>query len=464
MIAKTEVTLPSSFRDPSGFLYCQDGDLYRQVNQVYREHYDHLMQSGLYHELVQGKLLIPHQEIFLADGVTSNPDQYKTLCPETVPFISYPYEWCFSQLKTAALITLGIQRTALKYGMTLKDASAYNIQFIGGQALLIDTLSFEIYREGQPWIAYRQFCQHFLAPLALMAHIDLRLNQLLRIHLDGIPLDLASSVLPWKTYVQFSLLSHIHLHAKSQKQYENAASRPQKDTRLRKTALLGLIDSLETAVRNLRPSVSESAWSSYYSETNYSDEAMKEKIDLVGGMLKTTTPGTVWDLGSNTGQFSRLAAQQGSYTVSFEADPLCVEANYRICKEKDETKVIPLILDLTNPSSNIGWANQERLSLQDRGPADTLLVLALIHHLAIANNVPLERIAGFFQPLCKQLVIEFVPKSDSQVKRLLATREDVFPQYTQAAFEKEFSKFFYIDRAVKIQNTERTLYLMRSQR
>ncbi len=160
MIATTEVTLPSSFRDPSGFLFRQDGGLYRQVNQVYRAHYDHLIQSGLYHELVQGKLLIPHQEIFSVAGVTSSPDQYKTLCPETIPFISYPYEWCFSQLKTAALLTLEIQKTALQFGMTLKDASAYNIQFIGGRALFIDTLSFEIYQEGQPWIAYRQFCQH----------------------------------------------------------------------------------------------------------------------------------------------------------------------------------------------------------------------------------------------------------------------------------------------------------------
>lgn len=462
MIATTEVTLPSSFRDPSGFLFHQDGGLYRQVNQVYREHYDHLIQSGLYHELVQEKLLIPHQEQFSVAGVTSSPDHYKTLCPEPIPFISYPYEWCFSQLKEAALITLEIQKTALKFGMTLKDASAYNIQFTRGRAIFIDTLSFEIYQEGQPWIAYRQFCQHFLAPLALMANIDLRLNQLLRIHLDGIPLDLTSSLLPWKTHFQFSLLSHIHLHAKSQKKYENASSTPQKYTRLRKTAFLGLIDSLETAVSGLRPSISESTWSSYYDETNYSDKSMQQKIALVGGMLDITAPRSVWDLGSNTGLFSRLAAQRGSYTVSFEADPLCVEANYRTCKEKDETNVIPLVLDLTNPSSNIGWANQERLSLQDRGPTDMLLVLALIHHLAIANNVPLARIAGFLQPLCKQLVIEFVPKSDSQVKRLLSTRKDIFPQYTQTVFEEDFGKYFSFERAVKIQNTERTLYLLKS--
>ncbi len=462
MIATTEIKVPGSFRDPSGFLFRQDGGLYRQVNQVYREHYDYLIQSGLYHELVQASLLIPHEEIFSVASVTSNLDHYKTLRPEPIPFISYPYEWCFSQLKAAALATLEIQKTALEFGMSLKDASAYNIQFIGGRAILIDTLSFEIYQEGRPWVAYRQFCQHFLAPLALMATTDLRLNQLLRIHLDGIPLDLTSSLLPWKTHFQFSLLSHIHLHARSQKRYENVSSSTRKDARLRKSAILGLIDSLETAIRNLRLSISESTWSSYYGETNYSDEAMKQKIALVGGMLDISAPQFVWDLGANTGRFSRLAAERGSYTISFEADPLCVEANYRTSQEKKETKIVPLVLDLTNPSSNIGWANQERLSLQDRGPTDTVLALALIHHLAIANNVPLGRIAQFLQPLCKQLIIEFVPKNDSQVKRLLATREDVFPHYTQETFDAEFNRFFFIERTTKIQNTERTLYLMQS--
>lgn len=462
MTATIDVKLPSSFRDPSGFLFRQDGGLYRQVNQVYRDHYDHLIQSGLYHELVQSKLLIPHKEIFSVVGITTSPDHYKTICPEPIPFISYPYEWCFSQLQAAALITLEIQKIALKFGMTLKDASAYNIQFTQGQGILIDTLSFEIYQEGQPWVAYRQFCQHFLAPLALMAKIDLRLNQLLRIHLDGVPLDLTSSLLPWKTHLQFSLLSHIHLHAKSQKQYENVSSTPQKQTPLQKRALLGLIDSLETAVRRMHPPISESTWSSYYSETNYSDQAMEEKIALVGGMLDRIVPKSVWDFGSNTGRFSRLASQRGANTVSFEGDPLCVEANYRTCREKDERSVLPLVLDLTNPSSGIGWANEERLSLKDRGPTDTLLVLALIHHLAIANNVPLAQIAEFFQPLCKHLIIEFVPKNDSQVQRLLATREDVFPGYTQEKFEQDFGKYFCLEQAAKIKNTERTLYLMRS--
>ena len=170
-----------SFRDSNGFVFWQDGALYRQVNTSYKDNYEHLMESGLYEVLVSGGLLLPHEEVNIQ---SSQPDlAYKVIRPELIPFISYPYEWCFSQLKDAALTTLEIQKTCLDFGMSLKDCSAYNIQFRKGKPVLIDTLSFEKYREGQPWVAYRQFCQHFLAPLALMSHKDIRLNQLLRVYI-----------------------------------------------------------------------------------------------------------------------------------------------------------------------------------------------------------------------------------------------------------------------------------------
>ena len=186
--------LGASFRDPSGFVFEREGVIYRQINRSYAPHYEQLMHSGLYAELTGEHLLIPHEE---AAGVTSESgDAHLTLRPERVAFISHPYEWSFSQLKDAALTTLRVQQTAMRFGMTLKDASAYNVQFHRGRPILIDTLSFEIYREGAPWVAYRQFCQHFLAPLALMAHRDPRLGRLLAVHLDGVPLDLARSLLP----------------------------------------------------------------------------------------------------------------------------------------------------------------------------------------------------------------------------------------------------------------------------
>src|SRR5215216_6396727 len=212
--------LAASFRDPSGFLFARDGVLYRQVNRKYEQEYTRLMESGLYDKLVKAGLLVSHVEVDHAPAEAALA--YKIIQPERVPFISYPYEWSFGQLKDAALATLSIQRRALKVGMSLKDASAYNIQFVRGKATLIDTLSFEIYKEGQPWVAYRQFCQHFLAPLALMATRDIRLNQLLRVYIDGIPLDLASELLPGKTRLNFGLLTHVHLHASAQKRYSGA--------------------------------------------------------------------------------------------------------------------------------------------------------------------------------------------------------------------------------------------------
>ena len=172
-------TIPSSFRDPSGFLFFQDGSVYRQVNAIYKENYDHLIGSGLYKALVASGLLVSHEEVGMNYARSDNA--YKILKPELIPFVSYPYEWCFSQLKEAALTTLKIQKVALDFGMTLKDSSAYNIQFMKGRAVFIDTISFERYREGQPWVAYRQFCQHFLAPLALMSYRDIRLGRLFRL-------------------------------------------------------------------------------------------------------------------------------------------------------------------------------------------------------------------------------------------------------------------------------------------
>ena len=176
--------LPSSFRDPSGFLFHHDDILYRQVNSSYKEEFDHLIDSGLYDKLVEQNLLISHHEVENSI-ISSDTNIYKIIQPKKLNFISYPYEWCFSEFKQAALTTLEIQKISLEYGMTLKDASAYNIQFINGKAIFIDTLSFEKYTEGQIWTPYKQFCQHFLAPLALMSHTDIRLNQLLRVYVDG---------------------------------------------------------------------------------------------------------------------------------------------------------------------------------------------------------------------------------------------------------------------------------------
>jgi len=448
---------PGSFRDPSGFLFFREGLLYRQINHEYSETYEHLIESGLYDKLVERHLLIPHEETSVQPATPETA--YKIIVPEQVPYISYGYEWCFSQLKDAALATLTIQKLAMSHGMSLKDASVYNIQFHRNHPVLIDTLSFEKLPAGKPWVAYRQFCQHFLAPLALMSYRDVRLSSLLRLYIDGVPLDLASSLLPFRSRFSIPLLMHIHLHAKSQKRYASRHEPLEKKQRqISKRSLIGIIDSLTSAVSKLKWRPADTEWGDYYNATNYSQSALGEKGRYVADFLKTIEPKSVWDLGANTGLFSRIASDQEISTLAYDIDPAAVEINYLGCKERGEQNQLPLICDLTNPSPDQGWAHQERESLISRGPADVAMALALIHHLAISNNVPLSQAAKFLSRLCRHLIIEFVPKSDSQVKKLLTTREDVFPDYEQAAFERAFAEYFSQEEAVQIPGAERTLY------
>ena len=453
--------LAASYRDPSGFLFSRGGVLYRQVNQAYEREYARLMESGLYEKLVRVGLLIPHVELdtSLTKSEVAGATAHKVIQPEPVTFISYPYEWSFSQLKDAALATLSIQKRALKLGMSLKDASAYNIQFVRGKATLIDTLSFEIYKEGEPWVAYRQFCQHFLAPLALMALKDVRLNQLLRVYIDGVPLDLASGLLPAKTRLNFGLLTHIHLHAGAQKKYSGQEVKAGSGT-MNKQPMVGLIENLEATIKKLSWSPEGTEWGNYYDITNYSDAAFQHKKELVRDWSVRVKPALAWDLGANNGVFSRVVGEAGSYVVSFDVDPAAVEQNHRQLKSEKSENLLPLLLDLTNPSPAIGWANRERESFGSRGPADLVLALAVIHHLAISNNVPLPQLADFFAETGKWLVIEFVPKEDSQVKKLLASREDIFPSYTRDGFESAFKEKFIFHEAVNVHESERVLYLM----
>jgi len=459
-----DARLSGSFRDPSGFIFFRDGVLYRQVNQVYRDHYDLLMNSGLCSSLTSDGLLVEHKE---TDAAPAQPDiAYKIIVPKRVPFISYPYEWPFSAFKAAALATLEIQQKALEFDMTLKDASAYNIQFVDAKPILLDTLSFERYREGEPWVAYRQFCQHFLAPLALMALKDVRLGQLLRVFIDGIPLDLASGMLPQRTRFSFGIGLHIHMHAKSQARHADDASKASQKIALKgsmsKRALLGLIDSLRSLVSKLSWKPADTEWGEYYDCTNYSENSMRAKHGLVEEFLEKSQPlKSVWDLGANRGFFSRIASDKGIPTVAFDIDPAAVEKNYLACVTEGERNLLPLVLDLANPSPSLGWQNRERDSLIRRGPADAVLALALIHHMAISNNVPLPMVADFLASVCRSLIIEFVPKSDSQVQRLLATREDIFPDYTESGFETAFKRRFNIEDARPVAGTERTLYLMK---
>lgn len=454
--------IASSFRDPSGFLFYRDGKIFRQINHAYQADYEHLVDSGLYDSLVAKGLLIPHAEV-----AGASDDCFKIIEPELIRYISYPYEWSFSQLRDAAKLTLDVQVEALRFGMTLKDASAYNVQFHKGKPVFIDTLSFEIYRDGNAWIAYRQFCQHFVAPLALIVHCDQRLANLFLAFIDGIPLDLASRLLPLKSWFKYHLIAHIHLHAKSQMRFQDVgrAGQPRPATPVSRRQLDGLLASLSAMITSLKRKTGGTTWSDYYTDTNYDDSSMQHKEAVVADFLDQCKDDTVEqslaDFGANTGRFSRLAASKGYFVIAYDIDEMAVDRNYLQVIAEAEQSILPLVLNLMNPSPAIGWANTERSSFAQRQNARVGMALALIHHIVISNNVPLGAFAGYLATLCRFLIIEFVPKEDSQVQRLLATRKDIFADYTQAEFEKAFGKHYKILASVAIENSVRTVYLMR---
>jgi hypothetical protein len=452
---------PASFRDPSGFVFRRAGILHRQVQASAAADWDALRTTGLLHRLVADRLMVEHEEAPLEDA--AQPGAVAVIRPRPLEFISYPYEWSFSQLKEAALLTLELQSRALDAGMRLKDASAYNIQLDRGRPILIDSLSFEVAAATEPWPAYRQFCEHFLAPLALMAHRDARLGLLLREFIDGVPLDLAARLLPGRTRLNLGLSAHVHLPAGAQaraaRETAPADAAPKPARRISETGQRALLDSLRRTVEGLRWSPT-GHWADYANTTSYSDAATASKVELVREMLDATAGSTAWDMGANTGAYSALAAQAGYRVIAWDQDAGSVEAHWRRVRGDGNPAVLPLVLDLANPSPSLGWALHERASFLERGEPDVVMALALVHHLAIGNNVPLGGVARLFARMAPLAIVEFVPKEDPMTRRLLAARRDIFDGYTIDGFRAAFGEPFTILRETRIADSPRTLFLL----
>ena len=454
------VNHPASFRDESGYIYHYGKDIFRSVNKVYREDYDFLLSSGLYDQLVSQKLLIAHREIDPADVKPLNSEVYKIIKPRPLPFISYPYEWCYSQIWEAAKLTLLIEKTSLKYRMTLKDASSYNVQFWGTQPVFIDTLSFIRLKKNSPWVAYRQFCQHFLSPLVLMKYRDFRLGKLSQLFLDGVDLDLAVKMLPLKSYFNFHLFLHLFLHSLGQKYLSKrpSAISAKKITGL---GLENLIESMRCAVNSLSIKKEKSFWSGYYEDNNYSASAFKNKIAVVISLIRNLKPKWLIDLVSNTGLFSRLTSRYSQYVISIDNDPHSVEENFLRAKKEKINNLMPLLADIINPSPSIGWRNFERQKLLDRLPVDTTLVLALIHHLYFSYNLSFPMMADFFAACSRNLIIEYIPITDGQVQQLINLRTGQFSNYSEDKFVESFSRYFVIKKNFPLKGSLRSIYLLR---
>lgn len=448
--------LSSSYRDPSGFMFEMGGILYRQVNIFFKEHYDHFINSGCYAHFVKENWIVPHEET--GENILHSSSWYKTIKPLRVPFISYPYEWPFDMLKDAALLTLRLLKEGLAYGILLKDATPYNIQWIKGSPVFIDSLSFEKYDPIQPWIAYRQFCENFLSPLLLM-HYNRQPMQALQLgYPDGIPLSLTRSLLPWKSKLSLFTWLHIHLHSKL---VEKHTGKQQTTKNFSQKKLEQLAVSLESLIRSLKWKGRPTVWEHYYEEAAQREAYLQTKKGIIREWLSVIPGAAVaTDMGGNAGEFSQIATGLGLSTITTDTDHTAINTLYLKVKQQ-RTDILPLLVDVTNPSPATGLNNTERDSFIQRNQSDICLALALIHHLSVGKNIPFRRSAEFFAGICQYLVIEFVPKSDGKVQLMLSQKKDIYPDYTEENFIQSYEHFFYIVKSIRVGDTGRTLFLMK---
>ena len=443
---------PSSFRDPSGFVFETAGKVYRQVNSSYAPDYDLLIQSGLYKELTENHWLISHEETELK--ATASPHPYKTLIPQFIPFISYPYEWCFEQLQDAALLTLKILRNAIDHGMILKDATPYNIQFLSGKPVFIDTLSFEKYHPHKPWIAYRQFCETFLYPLLTTKYTGLEIHRLFMAYPEGIPAAVAASTLPAKARFSLGNWLHVFLPASVKK------GKGKLETGFNKSKLLRIVDHLENVIKSLTSSVvNQSVWNLYYEEEILNEQYLNRKKELVKAMMKESDQNII-DLGCNRGLFSNLVANSDRNIVAADDNAYSISQLYKEVRQ-NKNHILPLCIDLMNPPGDAGFGNGERKAFYQRMRFDLCLSLALVHHICIGKNVPFEKLASFLARVATSLIIEFIPKQDEKVQLLLSGRKDIFPNYDQGHFESAFNENFIVEDCREIEGSGRIVYRMK---
>ncbi len=453
-----------SFRDRSGRVFLLDERVYRTVMPVAAADFEFVRSTGLIDALIaEGRLIqetIADREVL---GEVGRKARYVLEHPR-LPYVSYPYEWPFAALKAAALLQLDIHLAALKRGVTLSDASAYNVQFRGARPLFIDALSFRRYVEGDYWTAHRQFCDQFLNPLLLRALLGVPHNAWYRGSLEGITAEEMSALLPLRRKLSWNVFTHVALQARLQRgtqRDDKALARAQ----ARKLPLIGfqqILRGMRNWIARLEPKVSgKTVWADYAREHSYEDEDERRKRQFVAEFVAARKPQMLFDLGCNTGDYSKLALDSGAgYVVGFDFDQHAVQAAFRQ-SSAERLEFLPLILDATNPSPDQGWAEAERAGFTRRSPADAVIALALIHHLAIAKNVPMDQVIAWIVAMAPQGVIEFVQKSDPMVQRLLQLREDVFDDYDQETFERLLAGRASIVKSVEVSTRGRRLYWYR---
>ncbi len=448
----------SSFRDPSGFIFLDNGVIKRQINPIYFEVYNKLKSECFFENASQHGLLVSHKEL-------SVTEESIIIQPEQIPFITYPYEWSFNQYKEAALLTLKLQKFALSKGFSLKDATAFNVVFNRGKAIFIDTLSLDIYKENSPWRAYKQFITHFLGPLLLAKYHGAQSIKLMSNFIDGIPVGLLSSMLPAKSKLNPFLYANIHLLAKFETKHSEDYKGELKTKNLSKKGQLNIIDSLFNYIKKIQLNEA-SEWGDYYNKTNYTNTAFHEKAGIINSWIDELNIKKIIDIGGNDGTFVRKINAPLEHALVCDIDNNAVDFNFKQIKQNKETTILPFVLDVLNPSAGIGFNNKERLSFIGRMKnfaPDVSMALAVIHHMTLSGNITFDMSAEFFASFSKCLIIEFPKRNDSWVQRLLKTKgefEAHFDFYNEAEFTKAYTAYFNIKEHCVIKESNRSLFYL----
>jgi hypothetical protein len=456
---KTENRHAASFRDPSGNVFTQDETILRRINPIYFPQYNTLTDSGFYKKLTENKLLVQHEEVSRTAGSI-------IIKPEHIPFFSYPYEWSFNQYKHAALHTLKLQKYCLQHGYTLKDATAFNITFSKGAPVFVDTLSFDMYTEGEPWRAYKQFIMHFLGPLVLAKYHGSDMLRLLLQYIDGVPLQKLVKLLPFKARFSTILYTNIFLAAKYDAKYSSDQGAIGKTTQITKAKQIKILDALYNFIKDLQLN-ENTEWKNYYNVTNYDTQSFNYKKELVYKWYSSIKASKLIDVGGNDGTFSRVVKDSAVDILVTDIDASAVDYNYRQVLQNKEINILPLVSDLLNPSPGIGLNNSERTPLLERiknAKYDVTLALALIHHISLTGNVPFDMSAKLFASLTPYLIIEFPDREDSWVSFLLKSKREFaghFDAYNRTDFEREYAVYFDFVEQQHIPNTHRTMYLLK---
>jgi ribosomal protein L11 methylase PrmA len=449
-----------SYRDPSGRIFILGDRVLRTVMPRAAADFEFVRSTGVLERLIAEGSAIAEQRVEPSDLPPAFNDARYVVQHPKLPFVSYPYEWCFAALKRAALLHLDIQIRCLEHNVTLSDASAYNVQFLGPRPIFIDSLSFRRYHEGEFWIGHKQFCEQFLNPLLLRALLGVAHNAWYRGGLEGIPTAELSRLLPLRRKLSWNVLTNVVMPASFQRAATGGADmRIPRTSRLPRVTLRRMLERLRNWIAALVPADrGQTTWSGYAGHTSYAADETERKRALIAEFAATVRPQLIWDIGCNTGDYAKTALESGAaYAVGFDFDQGALDAAFARA-ESERLRFLPLFLDLANPTPSQGWAERERRGLTDRAAADAILGLALVHHLAIGRNIPLEEVVDWLVGLAPNGIIEFVPKSDPMVQRLLRLREDIFDDYVEEVFSTHLRAKAEIVRVVDASATGRRLF------